>query len=133
VSIDKSAYGKTIKSAKQNNDKSANANQALSGVTRFVPAEEAPSTHISTLKSLVTNVQARMPRKNNKTRLQSWYKFSAYEATQFTTKQNKTASNESCRLCGFGDGFRFFQQKIGGTRVFYLIHFFHPAEKNVIY
>jgi hypothetical protein len=39
-------YGKPLNQRNKSNDKSANANQALSGVTRFVPAEEATSTFL---------------------------------------------------------------------------------------
>jgi hypothetical protein len=63
MASDKSAYGKPLNQRNKSNDKSANASQALSGVTRFVPAEEAPSTHVPTLKIMHSNVQARMPRK----------------------------------------------------------------------
>jgi hypothetical protein len=42
--------------------KSANTNRALSGVTRFVPAEEAPTTYEPTLNECTSNVQAKMPR-----------------------------------------------------------------------
>ena len=53
-----------------------------------------------------------------------WYKLSACEATQFTTEQNKTTSNELCRLCGFWDGLGFFPthrtevRELGQVRVF---------------
>jgi hypothetical protein len=43
---DKSAYGKSLNQRNKSNDKSASANQALSGVTRFVNAEEATSTFL---------------------------------------------------------------------------------------
>ncbi len=60
---DKSANSKPLNQRNKSNDKSANANQALSGVTRFVPAEEAPSTHAPTLNIMQLKRQARMPRK----------------------------------------------------------------------
>jgi hypothetical protein len=50
MASNKSAYDKPFNQRNKSNDKSANANQALSGVTRFVPAKEAPSTHVPTLK-----------------------------------------------------------------------------------
>ncbi len=49
MASDKSAYDKPLNQRNKSNDKSANANQALSGVTCFVHAEEAPTTHAPTL------------------------------------------------------------------------------------
>ncbi len=57
----KSANYNSINQRNKSTGKSANTNRALSGVTRFVPAEEAPTTFEPTLNECTYNVQAKMP------------------------------------------------------------------------
>ncbi len=64
MASNKSAYDKPLNQRNKSNDTSANANQALSGVTRFVHAEEAPTTHVPTL-NLCTLTFKRECRVNN--------------------------------------------------------------------
>ncbi len=89
----KSAYDKPLNQRNKSNGKSANTNQALSGVTRYVHAEEAPTTHEPTLNvcTLTFKRECRVIiSESSSTR----YKFSVFKATQFTTKRSKTTSNE---------------------------------------
>jgi hypothetical protein len=53
----KSAYYNSVNQRNKSTGKSANTNRALTGVTRFVPAKEAP-----TLNECTSNVQAKMLR-----------------------------------------------------------------------
>ncbi len=129
MASNKSAYDKPLNQRNKSNGKSANANQALSGVTRFVHAEEAPTTHAPTLnvRTLTFKRECRVIIIESSS---IRYKFSAYKVTQFTTEINKKTSNELCRLRGFGDGYLIFPntnieaRELGQVRVFFSTKFF---------
>jgi hypothetical protein len=116
MASNKSAYGKPLNQRNKSNGKSANANQALSGVTRFVHAEEAPTKQVPTLnvRILTCKRECRVIKSGSSS---TQYKFSVFQGDTFhNEKEIKQRATNCVAYVVLGMVIYFSKHKYRGTR-----------------